>query len=171
MCIKLDYSPAFPAVGDGECCEGAVLDGPGSCTCWEPVYSAHQQPVDEEAAGLLAAGVQPVTRQGMCGDCAYRPDSFEKTGDPRFNGDADMLEGLAASGERFWCHDGLRRIVAWRHPAGTQIPAEPGCYRPTQRAGVPYQADGQPGLLCAGWAARNRALDAARRRATDAPPL
>lgn len=48
--------------------------------------------------------------------------------------------------------------MAWRHPAGMRIPADPGRdgdYQPPIVLGVPFRADGQPGLLCAGWAGRD----------------
>lgn len=50
-----------------------------------------------------------------------------------------------------------------RYPAGIRIPAaSTGDYQPPIVEGIPYRADGQPGLLCAGWVARNRALTAKR---------
>lgn len=53
----------------------------------------------------------PVTRRLMCDDCAYRPGSPEKSGDPMYRGDATDLEMIAETGT-FFCHQGLRRIVS-----------------------------------------------------------
>jgi hypothetical protein len=75
-----------------------------------------------------------------------------------YKGDAGKLELYAAMGHRFWCHDGLLRVVQWRHePSGVTIPAHPATYTPPVRDGVPYKADGSAGYLCAGWDARRRA--------------
>lgn len=153
-------NPDFPDLGGG-CCWGADLYGPESCTaCWEPVYDLEQADPDPLAVRLLAGGVTPVTRTAMCGDCAYRPGSPEKAGDPQHRGDAEFLEHIAQAGERFWCHQGMRRPLLYRHPSGAQVPGHPAAYKPPIVDGVPYQADGRPGELCAGWDARRRALAA-----------
>lgn len=151
----------FPPVGGGGCCVGSAVYGPAGCTCWTPEYDLPQQPVDEQARQWLAAGVQPVTRRRMCADCAYRPDSPEKRGASTHQGDAQFLEDIAARGERFWCHQGMRRPLRWVHPAGAEIRGHEAAYRPPIVDGVPYRADGTPGELCAGWAARHRALGGA----------
>jgi hypothetical protein len=148
----------FPPVGDGGCCDGELQYGPAGCTCWRPVYDLEQQPVDEDAQRLLAAGVEPVTRRLMCGDCAYRPDSPEKSGDETYEGDAEFLDNIAQTNRQFWCHQGMRIPLKWVHPAGIEIPGHPGAYRPPIVDNVPYRADGTPAELCAGWAARRRAL-------------
>lgn len=143
------------------CCESSAYDGPGACTCWEPIYNTKQQKPDETAVKLLDAGVTPTVRPSMCGDCAYRPGSPEKSGDPTYSGSADFLEGIAERGERFWCHDGNLIAVTWRHPkTGMEIPGHPGAYCPPIVKAVPYKADGSPSFLCAGWDARRRALAA-----------
>lgn len=144
-----------------QCCYGAAERGPTECTCWTPEFDVEQSTPDIEAVVGFALGeMDPPRRERMCGDCAYRPESPEKTGAESVDGDAAMLERLAADGTRFWCHDGMRTPVAWRHPAGIRIPAVGvGDYQPPIVDGVPYRADGQPGLLCAGWLARNRALN------------
>jgi hypothetical protein len=156
--------PDFPEVGDGTCCAGAALYGPDRCTCWVAEYDLEQAEVDQEAVQALAAGVAPNTRDRMCPDCAYRPGSPEKSGDGTCVGDAGTLEGLAMRGERFWCHQGVRKPVAWRHPSGLEIPGHDGGYEPPIIAGVPYRADGSPAELCAGWDARRRALAVAKER-------
>lgn len=148
-----------------DCCPGRLRDGPAGCTCWQPIYDRDQ--TDPPSAHVLASWLEEEVatevRAGMCGDCAYRPNSPEKQSQASHAGDAAELERLAASGEKFFCHDGFRRPVAWQHPAGMRIPADPrrdGDYQPLIIFGVPYRADGQPGLLCAGWDARHRALHA-----------
>ncbi|WP_367139255.1 hypothetical protein [Saccharothrix sp. HUAS TT1] len=154
------------------CCWGVVNDGPAGCTCWDPVHDLDQQPPDPQAVALLAAGLPPATRDGMCGDCAYRPDSPEKNSDPTYRGDPEFLERIAHDGDRFWCHDGMRRTVRLRHPSGMEIDAHPGAYDPPIVDGVPYRADGQPARLCAGWAARRRAvLTRIARETADDPGL
>lgn len=144
------------------CCPGAKDKGPTACTCWQPVYDLPQtDPPPETIAALALGETEPDVRPRMCGDCAYRPDSPEKTGTGEAQCDAATLELLADTGERFWCHDGMRKPKAWRHPAGIRIPApDTFDYQPPIVLGVPYRADGQPALLCSGWAARRRALTA-----------
>lgn len=134
------------------CCYGVALDGPTGCTCWAPVYSAEQ--------AAVVTGQPPTTRRRMCEDCAYRPGSPEKRGDPGYRGDAVELEMAAETG-KFYCHQGLRRVVKWVHPSGAEVVAPPGGYDPPVVDGVPYRADGTPEELCAGWDARRRALDGA----------
>lgn len=142
------------------CCWGFMEDSWAGCTCWIPVfnYPDGQAPPAEQKRQWLAAGIAPNTRDGMCPDCAYRPDSPEKTGDATYAGDPEFLERIAREGERFWCHQGMLLVVAWRHPSGVEVPGHAGAYCPPVVDGVPYQADGSPGLLCAGWTARSRAL-------------
>lgn len=163
----------FPQIGDGTCCAGAAMLGPERCTCWEAIHDLEQQPPDQEKVRWLAAGVEPVTRDSMCGDCAYRPDSPERRGDPSYLGNAEDLERMAAY-DRFWCHQGMRRRIAWRHPSGAVFEKDhPGSYDPPIIGGIPYRVDGSPGELCAGWDARRRAIAAARARldqADDATP-
>ena len=149
----------FPDTGEA-CCMGSAMRGPHNCTCWEPVYDLQQQPVDQQLRAWLAAGIEPVTRKRMCIECAYRPDSPEKTAAQGYNGDAEMLDQLAAEGTRFWCHVGMRKPVRYEHPSGMVFDGHPAGYDPPKVDGVPYRADGTPGELCAGWDARRRALAA-----------
>lgn len=151
------------AAAPQRCCPGRIKDGVAGCTCWFPVYDLPQAAPDDLTIARIALGEQdPEVRPGgMCGDCAYRPGSPEKTNSEDAAYDADTLEHIAATGQRFWCHDGMRVPIAWRHPAGMQIPADPartGDYKPPIHLAIPYRADGQPGLICAGWNARHRAL-------------
>lgn len=127
------------------CCDPATYYGQDRCTCWEPVYNVDQaEPVSLADAGEI--GVQA----RMCGDCAYRKDSPE-----RAEGFMEQhLLALPANGAPFWCHTGMRRPTHYRHPALGDIPADPADWRPPIVDGIPYRADGRPGLLCAGWAAR-----------------
>lgn len=48
----------------------------------------------------------------------------------------------------------MRRPVRWEHPDGRTIDGSPDDWQPAIINGLPYRADGRPGLLCAGWAAR-----------------
>lgn len=127
------------------CCLGAVEYGPHRCTCWEPEYDVPQS--------LPRLDVEPATRAKMCADCAFRPDSPERTGDDRYQHSDEDPAGLPS----FWCHQGMRRPVRWRHPAGITVDAETDGYEPPVmvRGGesVPYKADGSPGDRCAGWTA------------------
>lgn len=148
--------PGFPDAGQRACCIGAAVYGPDRCTCWVVVHDLDQADPDPAAPATV--------RDGMCPDCAYRPGSPERSGDERAAGDAQALEQLAADGTPFWCHEGIRRPVAYRHePTGTEVPARevPGsdlAYRPPVIDGRPYRADGDPARQCAGWDARRRAL-------------
>lgn len=137
----------WPDVGNGEnpCCYGSALDGPGGCTCWQPVFDVEQA----EPRTDLPSGAQ----ESKCADCAYRPGSPERSGDPHVTADAEQLRALAETGARFWCHQGMRRPTLWRHPSGATVPGLGADYRPPIVEGVPYKADGTPGDLCAGWMA------------------
>lgn len=67
----------------------------------------------------------------------------------------------------FWCHQGIRRPVAYRHPDGRVRPVEDSAdYRPPMGKvaptgeQVPYRADGTPAERCAGWAQVQRFREA-----------
>lgn len=128
------------------CCEGAALGGLADCTCWIPVYAEEQaEPRPPQSPSDLRARSRP------CSDCAFRRNSPERSSE----WEEEALLSLPESGDPFWCHDGMRKPWAWRHPStGLLIDADPADYQPPQRAGIPYRADGSPGLLCAGWMAR-----------------
>lgn len=122
------------------CCYGELHHGPEGCTCWEPTFDDEQAEPD--------TSTRPKTRAKCCRDCAYRKGSPE-----RVRGEGPDLRDLAGSpGRAFWCHQGMRLIVAWRHPDGRERPAHPGDYFPAIVNGVPYLADGTAGQRCAGWA-------------------
>jgi hypothetical protein len=146
----------FPDAGQGMCCLGTILNGPDGCTCWRARYDREQ--CDPAAMRLLSAEARPVTRRRMCVDCAYRPRSPEKNGDETYQGDAQELQRLARDGRPFFCHVGMRRVQAWRHPSGVEVLGHPGEYDPPIVDGIPYRADGSPAELCAGWGACRRAL-------------
>ena len=147
----------------GSCCLDAVEGTLADCTCWEPEYDLDQAP--------LVEGVEAVTRDKMCGDCACRPDSPERTGDERYQ----HTDGDVGALPSFWCHQGMRRVVRWRHPSGLTIEADSDDYHPPMRTirgavpvgeagetmvvsiAVPYKADGTPADRCAGWAAHQEA--------------
>lgn len=135
----------------GACCDGAAAMGPQYCTCWEPVFDLEQQPVAEGEPGQRAA---------LCRDCAYRPGSPERQGDKRYSGDPELLEQIIRTGARFFCHAGIRQVAKLVHPSGAVVDAleaAPGGYQPPVVNGVPHKADGSPGDVCAGWAARRAA--------------
>jgi hypothetical protein len=135
----------LPDAGEGGCCMGSAAMGAQWCTCWETVYDLDQKPVRPGEA---------VARKTPCHDCAYRAGSPERSGDERYTGDEDFLARIVRTGEKFWCHQGLRRAVKLRHPSGAEVVIETDHYDPPKNGAVPHKADGTPGDLCAGWAAR-----------------
>lgn len=134
----------LPDAGEGMCCMGAAVWGPHRCTCWEPEYDMDQQELVPGHQGL---------RTEMCEDCAYRPHSPERQGDPKHAGDEEQLMDLVYSGQPFTCHQGIRRPLIWCHPSGATYPGHAANYDPPMSDGVPYKADGTPADICAGWAA------------------
>src|SRR5579871_4574369 len=138
----------YPDVTNGiPCCMGYAAGGPGHCTCWEPIYDQEQQPFNPEAV--------VTSRDSMCHDCAYRKGSPERTGEDGYAGDEDMLEHAVYSGTPFWCHQGVRKIVAYRHPTGAEIPAHAAAYgwliKTINGRATPLKADGTPADICGGW--------------------
>jgi hypothetical protein len=130
------------------CCMGVAMGGLEACTCWFPVFEVEQAPIRPPAC---AEDLEAQPR--MCGDCAYRKGSPERS-DPYV---AEQLLELPSTGQVFWCHADMVRPVAWRHPQlGPEhdVPGEDSDWRPAMANGIPYRADGRPGLLCAGWAQR-----------------
>lgn len=135
------------------CCDSSSMKGHESCTCWEPVFDAEQQPYN--------VGVEPTPRSSMCGDCAFLPQSPERRGDFAYdNSGEDDLESLVESGRPFFCHTGMRRVLYWQHPSGATIPGLDGEYMPPgAETGVAYQSNGDPAFLCAGWHARRKVME------------
>jgi hypothetical protein len=129
------------------CCAGAALRGIDHCTCWEPIFDLEQEPLQEGPAEC---------RSKCCHDCAYRNGSPKRADD---HGTEHLLDVAAGARSTFWCHQGVRRVVAWRHPDGRELPAGDGDYRPPmeRERGRIWRADGRPGQLCAGWAAHRPA--------------
>lgn len=163
----LGHGPSWPAERYAElhpdppieattCCYGSSLSGdPARCTCWEPVYQLEQaEPVPPTSAAEL------LVRPGLCGDCAFRPGSPERAEEYS----REALYALADRGEPFWCHDGMRQPLLWRHPDLGDLPGSPDDWHPPTSGGIPYRADGRPALLCAGWATRNATGKARPRR-------
>lgn len=141
----------LPDAGMGGCCWGAAVHGAGGCTCWDREYDLAQTRPDKAAV--------PVTREQMCADCAFRPDSPERTGESAAAYDQDDLDALAYGSADFWCHQGMRLVTGRRHPTGAFVPQPEGeklAYDPPIVNGIPYKADGSPGERCAGLAARRR---------------
>lgn len=142
-CQPDEHDDEHPIVG---CCYGEVLDGPSSCTCWVPTFDLWQ-------ADPIIRG-RPETRASCCVDCAYRNGSPEREGD-----EEDWLLELAGEAAKlFVCHQGIRRVVAFRHPDGREAPAGYGDYRPPIVDGLAYRADGTLADICAGFAAHRSAL-------------
>lgn len=135
---------APPGVEDSEhdiCCMGAVMRGAAYCTCWDPIFNLEQAAADTSTT--------PTIRQKCCQDCAYRQGSPERERD-----DGELDEIVAHPDRTFWCHQGMRKVVAWHHPDGRELPAGPeDDYKPLIVGEVPYLADGTAGERCAGWAA------------------
>lgn len=139
--------PDLPDAGQGMCCMGSAAMGASKCTCWVPVYDTEQA---DPCQG------PPAVRSKMCGDCAFRDGSPERTGDERYaNSEEGDIEDLVASGDPFYCHQGMRRVVRLVHPTGVTVEMMPGSYKPPKHC----KADGSPGDICAGWrAAREKFL-------------
>lgn len=129
----------------GLCCIGSAMYGPERCTCWEPVYDLEQVKPRPD----LPADV----RSSMCHDCAYRPGSPERSGDPRAAGTEEALRALVDGGDIFWCHQGIRRPIRFEHPSGITVPGSDLAYDPPIIDGTPYRANGTPADMCGGWAA------------------
>lgn len=139
------WAKANPGVDGPGCCWGDINGGPDSCTCWVPVFE-----VDQAEPVMPASPADFEVQARVCGDCAYRKDSPERA-------DAyteETLLALPAEGAAFYCHEGMRRPTRWEHPDGRTVPGSPDDWQPPIVRGVPFRADGRPGLLCAGWAAR-----------------
>ena len=171
MHIHIDHTPAAAAMRTLaqllHCCEGAAMYGPHRCTCWEPIFQTERS---VDAVGRVIfdtpAQVHPIpsapvcVRFEPCHDCAYRPDSPERRGDDTVNGDQDELARIVRDGQVFWCHQGMRAPIAWRHPAGITVDVPPVGYQPLTTIdpatghSVPYKLDGTPADVCAGWAVR-----------------
>ncbi len=141
------------------CCYGEALRGPEACTCWQPVFEMDQQPC------AAATGPHEVAPE-RCADCAFRPGSPELT-DPYSR---EWLLELAQRGEQFWCHTGMRRPIRWQHPDGRTVSGDTNDWQPPidREHGVPFRADGRPGVLCAGWVGQAASL-ARRVEAVDVP--
>lgn len=127
---------------DDACCMGAAIHGPIGCTCWEPVFSDEQLPVVDH--------LDIPRRLKCCHDCAFR------NGSPERQEDDGAMDAILASGRRFFCHQGMRRVVEEVHPDGRRRPADPGDYRPPTDADrdIAFKADGTPAEICAGWLAQ-----------------
>jgi hypothetical protein len=128
------------------CCYGE-LQSWDRCTCWTPVFDTEQAipQVITDRAELVAADT-------LCGDCAYRPGSPER--EDTYT--RETLYSLASRDQAFYCHRGMRRPVAYEHPDGRRVESSGDDWTPAIVDSVPYQADGTPGVLCAGWAAQRR---------------
>lgn len=143
----LHTSVQAPPDPDVACCLAAAMTSGQECSCWMPVRS--------EIRALPKEGPSEV-RARMCGDCAYRGGSPERAG--RAGEPLDY-----GRREPFFCHQGVAYVVALVHPCGAVISGEKGDYDPILAADRIFQADGTPGVLCAGWAAANHLPRGTRR--------
>ena len=140
----IDFAGGAPEGADqvpddwAPCCWGSTFDGPEGCTCWVPVFDLEQAPVQEGPATI---------RGKCCHDCAYRPGSPERVREEA--GVENELEDAAAG--IFLCHQGMRKVIAWRHPDGRQLPQEREHYQPPLHGRHAVRADGRPAEVCAGW--------------------
>jgi hypothetical protein len=130
----------------GLCCMGVANGGPDYCTCWEPEHDLVQSLQLDADSPLVVA-------PKCCHDCAYRNGSPERSGD-----EADWLLELPSEQAIFFCHQGIRRVLRYRHPAGIILPTGPGDYDPPRGEGRVFRADGSPAEICAGFAAYRSAL-------------
>lgn len=147
--IESAYTPDFPAVGNDEvpCCMGSAVYGHERCTCWTPVYTTNRIPEPQSGPSEQ--------RKRMCGDCAFRKGSPERSGDPEYaHSDEGELDALV--GEAFFCHRGMRQLLRCEHPSGAVLKVvghyESLNYRPCKQ-------DGSPAEYCAGWARARRKLE------------
>jgi hypothetical protein len=77
---------------------------PGGCTCRDRESDVDQEPPDTAAA--------PVTREQMCGDCAFQPR--QPRTDLSVRGGAygwDDLDRIVYGCDEFWCYQGMRLVV------------------------------------------------------------
>lgn len=120
------------------CCYSELRE---SCTCWEPIWDVPPPVFD--------ASLPTEVRLEMCGGCAYRPGTDAWTCRTASDLPADTAK-------RFYCHEGARRILGYRHPDGTEImlPPEEIDHKGDEHDGRPFFRDGTPAPYCAGWAAR-----------------
>jgi hypothetical protein len=139
----------------GGCCVGNDVYGPERCTCWVPVFDLEQSTELQEIASPLDCD----ERDKLCGDCAFRPDSPERSDNDGFT--EDTLFDMTRSGGRqmFFCHQGVRRAIRYEHPDGRVIEAGPGDYQPVYTGPVPHRADGRAGEVCAGYALHVRKFE------------
>lgn len=130
------------------CCYGAAIYGPARCTCWTPEYDRPQSDATDAAAPEIIK---------CCGDCAYRADSPERSGVSGYACSAEAEGELpdVARGGFFFCHQGMRRVVAYVHSeTGFRADIDHGDdYAPGSHEGRPILANGDYAPLCAGFAA------------------
>ena len=122
-----------------DCCEGRINSGPAGCTYWEPIFDFDETEPDPDTAAA-------------CGDCPDRagldvrrlrlPAQF--SGEAR-TGDAGRGRRRVGAHRRLWravyCHERMRTPLAWRHPMGQMIPADPdrhSDYQPPILHGIPH---------------------------------
>lgn len=131
-----------PSDPDATCCWAAINGN--ECTCWTPVFDAEPARLCDELPDQPAA-------EKMCHGCAFRKGT---------GANALMEEGEleVSSLQPFYCHAGMRRVVAWRHEDGRLVDVDPAVWseQPIMHKGRVYGRDGKPAKVCAGWVADMR---------------
>lgn len=152
--LPIDDATAARLLADGPwfCCLSAAEahtpeDAVRDCTCWTPIHDL------EQTTGIHGPAD---ARPDQCHDCAYLattatdPDAYPE------QRERDLLFELGPD-QPFICHQGMRRTIGWRHPAGHVIDAPRGAYDPPERGSLAWKADGTPADLCAVWTRINKA--------------
>jgi hypothetical protein len=68
------WAADHPDEDDDGCCWGAINSGPADCVCWVPVFG-----VDQATPRPPGRPEDLTARPSMCGDCAFRPGSPERS--------------------------------------------------------------------------------------------
>lgn len=129
------------------CCIGGDMFGPEWCSCWVPVFDLVQQ--QPGPGQLLDSPLKAKPQDGLCHDCAFRKNSPERQMGGPF--EDELLEMATSQTDVFMCHQGIKRPVRWVHPDGREVEGSPADYQPLYVDGIPYQADGEPALICGGY--------------------
>ena len=124
------------------CCWGYAMGGPLSCTCWSPVYDTRQSAITNDTELSI--------RSKRCEDCAFRSGSPELKDDSIWE-----IHGT------FYCHQGMRRIIAWQHENGERVDhiVNKDDYDPPIKNNIPYRTNGKQADICHGWRVLNRRFE------------
>ena len=99
----------WPDAGEGMCCIGAAVYGPGHCTCWTPVYDLDQAEPDT----TITHSVMP----RRCSDCAFLRNSPERADEYA----SEQLDRIPAGARRLaaLCYEHARLHPAPRTDDGS----------------------------------------------------